>query len=185
MVLISWARGGEAHRADAAARYQGRSKWGVGGDCGGYPAVYREFIVPKIWQLVVFCTCRILPKGPKFVENFPLRFLYIMRRRSRCVHVHVRVSVWIVSYFTTESQKLSRLYTCVFFNVFVCIYVPNIYIYLYIYIYTYIYIDIDKDIYIYIWIYIYTNIYTYIYIHIRVCACVYVYVYVHILYMYV
>jgi len=32
-----------------------------------------KFIVPELWQLVVFCTCRILPEGLKFVENFPLR----------------------------------------------------------------------------------------------------------------
>ena len=34
------ARGGEAHRAEAAARHQGRSKWGgaglEGGHLGGY-----------------------------------------------------------------------------------------------------------------------------------------------------
>ena len=31
-----------------------------------------QFIVPELWQLVVFCTCRILPEGQKFCENFPL-----------------------------------------------------------------------------------------------------------------
>jgi len=32
-----------------------------------------KFIVPELWQLVVFCTYRILPEGHKFVENFRLR----------------------------------------------------------------------------------------------------------------
>ena len=38
------------------------------------------FIVPNFWQLVVFWTCWILPKGLRFVENFPLRYqlLYIV-----------------------------------------------------------------------------------------------------------
>jgi len=31
-----------------------------------------KFIVSKLWQLVVFCTCRILPLGLRFVVNFPL-----------------------------------------------------------------------------------------------------------------
>jgi len=30
-----------------------------------------KVIVPKLWQFVVFCTCRILPKGLEFGENFP------------------------------------------------------------------------------------------------------------------
>jgi len=30
-----------------------------------------RFILPKLWHLVVLWTCRILPKGLKFVENFP------------------------------------------------------------------------------------------------------------------
>jgi len=31
-----------------------------------------QFIIPEWWQLVVFCTCRILPEGLKFKENYPL-----------------------------------------------------------------------------------------------------------------
>jgi len=27
-------------------------------------------MVPELWQLVVFCTCRILPEGLKYAENF-------------------------------------------------------------------------------------------------------------------
>ena len=38
-----------------------------------------EFIIPELWQLVVFCTCRILPEGLKFVENFPLQILNISK----------------------------------------------------------------------------------------------------------
>jgi len=34
-----------------------------------------KFIV----QLVVFCTCRILPEGLKFVENFPLLRIFPYR----------------------------------------------------------------------------------------------------------
>jgi len=33
-----------------------------------------KFIVPELWQLVVFYTCRILPEGLKFVEKFPTRW---------------------------------------------------------------------------------------------------------------
>jgi len=32
-----------------------------------------KFIVSESWQLVVFCTCWILPEGLKFVHNFSLR----------------------------------------------------------------------------------------------------------------
>jgi len=31
-------------------------------------------IVQESWQLVMFCTWRILPEGLRFVENFPLRW---------------------------------------------------------------------------------------------------------------
>jgi len=47
-----------------------------------------EFIVPELWQFVVFLTCRILPEGLKFVENFSLRkesiFDLIARMESLC-----------------------------------------------------------------------------------------------------
>jgi len=35
-----------------------------------------KFIVPELWHLVVFCTCRILPEGLKFVQKFPLRYIF-------------------------------------------------------------------------------------------------------------
>ena len=48
-----------------------------------------KFIVPELWQLVVFCTCRILPEGLKFVENDPQRvyvwhffFVYVWLRQD-------------------------------------------------------------------------------------------------------
>ena len=34
-----------------------------------------KFVVPQLQQLVMFCTCRILPEGLKFVGNFPVREL--------------------------------------------------------------------------------------------------------------
>ena len=43
-----------------------------------------KFMVPEWWQLVVLCTCRILPEGLIFVENFPLRKSSQHRRSFQC-----------------------------------------------------------------------------------------------------
>jgi len=50
-----------------------------------------KFIVPESWQLVVFCTGRILPERLKFVENFPLR-LHRDKHTCKWVMLHIWVS---------------------------------------------------------------------------------------------
>jgi len=47
-----------------------------------------KFIVPELWQLVVFCTCRILPEGLKFVENFPLQYTCSYTNTSTNAHAY-------------------------------------------------------------------------------------------------
>ena len=50
-----------------------------------------KLIVPELRQLVVFCTCRILPEGLKFVENSSLRLSFFnfitSTSRARCFFV--------------------------------------------------------------------------------------------------
>ena len=72
----------------------------------------------------------------------------------------------------------SRKYLHYPLNIFLLLYINNIYIYIYLYIYIYIYIY--RNIYVYIHIYIYTDTYiysTYIYIH---WFNIYIYIYVYI-----
>jgi len=84
-----------------------------------------KFIVPELWQLVVFCTCQILPEGLKFVENFPLRFPNVenfspnfqkkhssrMFRKSYCVSLCVSWECRRRMPTTTQPQHLGLLHS--------------------------------------------------------------------------
>jgi len=74
---------------------------------GAWPRTVRiliefEFIVPELWQLVVFCTCQILPEGLKFVENF--------RPRMRLTYVTwLPICLIWVTYVSYKSHRSSHV----------------------------------------------------------------------------
>ena len=54
-----------------------------------------QIYLQKSWQLVVFCTCRILLKGLQFVENFPIWHAYIYIYICTYVYMYVHIDVYV------------------------------------------------------------------------------------------
>jgi len=83
---------------------------------GAWPRTVRiliefKFIVPELRQLVVFCTCRILPEGLKFVENVPLWEALAAINRVSCRNIHTEAVAAICK--VSCSDIYTQLQVCI------------------------------------------------------------------------
>ena len=99
-----------------------------------------KFVILKLWQLVVFCTCRIHPEGLKLVENVLLRERFGQNFKFQQVPSDI------------YSRSLVYIVAPIYMNICVQINIVKFHMNIFVYIYTYIYVQT------YVYIYIYTYI---------------------------